>query len=332
MKTRHIDIHVNNEFVHGADGVFVGAAGSHSDVVLYITFGELWEGLTKTICWHDARRQTVTRTLLTADKMIPGTNTYEIPIPAEPKAFPGRMTFSIKGANIEEVTVTDENQEEVTEYVEARATVSVENYFTVGESNYESDAADPEQPTPGVAQQLQSEIDTLLGEISGASASAELARQYAEASHDNAQDALASAGAAETAKQTAQAAQSAAEAAKESCEQILGVSFPAYPIVGHEGNTAITMLANHSYWITAPVTGALALVLSAPAANVDNEYRASFDVQGENATLTVAPPAGYTIKWIDGISPVLHDGFTYEISLLLFPGNVIRGMWQEMET
>ena len=50
---RIIPIEINNEYVIGG-GVVVGAAGSHDDVVLQITFSPMWAGLAKSIVWLDA--------------------------------------------------------------------------------------------------------------------------------------------------------------------------------------------------------------------------------------------------------------------------------------
>ena len=61
---RYIPITVNNEYIKGA-GAVVGAAGAHKDSVMDITFGEAWDGKTKSIVWRNAQHANSVVTLLT---------------------------------------------------------------------------------------------------------------------------------------------------------------------------------------------------------------------------------------------------------------------------
>jgi hypothetical protein len=152
-------VQVNNEYIRGAC-VPVGAAGSHNDVVLEITFSALWDGLAKKITWLDAKGANPTLTIITADMLKAGeTSVYLVKIPAEPKAYAGDMTMTIKGA-----TVFDG--------VETRATLSTSCTFRVLPSSYDSSADESGDVTPTQAEQLQAEIDTIIGTISEAAASA----------------------------------------------------------------------------------------------------------------------------------------------------------------
>ena len=145
---RTIPITVNDEYIRGT-GAVVGAAGSHSDVVLDITFGESWEGLTKSIVWRNSKHVNSVVTLLSSDHLVEGTtNRYMVPIPAEPKEFAGKMTMTIKGATISENT-------------ETAATLTAYGEFIVMESLW-----DPEAETSGdinatLAEQLQAAVDDL---------------------------------------------------------------------------------------------------------------------------------------------------------------------------
>ena len=222
MSTRTIPVQVNNEYVQGA-GVAVGAAGSHNDVVLEIAFSSLWDGLAKKITWLDANGENATLTILTTNMLKTGeTTVYQVPIPAEPKAYAGELTMTIKGATVSGST-------------ETRATLSTSCTFRVLPSAYDSSADESGDVTPTQAEQLQAEIDTIIGTISEAAESAtaaassetaaaasatgaaaaqtaaEAARTAAETAEGNA---LTYKGDAETAKTAAEAAQAAAETAQ----------------------------------------------------------------------------------------------------------------------
>lgn len=201
MSTRTVPVQVNNEYIKGA-GVPVGAAGSHNDVVLEISFSALWDGLTKKITWLDAKGENPTLTILTTDMLKTGeTSVYLVPIPAEPKAYAGDMTMTIKGA-----TVTGD--------VETRATLSTSCTFRVLPSAYDSSADESGDVTPTQAEQLQAEIDDILETISAAEASATAAAASETAASGSATLAMEAKTAAEAAQTAAEAARTAAETAE----------------------------------------------------------------------------------------------------------------------
>ena len=152
MSRRIIPITVANEYVQGA-GAVVGAAGSHDDVVLRMTFGDMWDGTTKKITWIDALGQNPVFTELTAGLLEPGsTEIYLVPIPAEPKAIPGKMTMTVKG-------VTVEDEEETT------ATLTAAASFEVLASAWDDSAEASADIDATLADQLQEEIDEILEDI-----------------------------------------------------------------------------------------------------------------------------------------------------------------------
>ena len=229
MSTRTIPVQVNNEYVQGA-GVAVGAAGSHNDVVLEIAFSPLWDGLAKKITWLDANGENATLTILTTNMLKTGeTTVYQVPIPAEPKAYAGELTMTIKGATVSGST-------------ETRATLSTSCTFRVLPSAYSNAADESGDVTPTQAEQLQAEIDDILETISAAEASAnaaaasetaasgsatlameaktaaEAAQAAAETAETNAETAEANAKTAKTAAEAAQAASEAAQGAAETAE------------------------------------------------------------------------------------------------------------------
>lgn len=182
MYRRIIPCLVTDEYVQG-DGVVVGAAGSHDDVALRLSFGPMWAGTTKSIVWKDALGQNPTITNLTTNLLEDGeTEVYIVPIPAEPKAVSGEMSMTIKG-----VTVSGTKQDTATLTTTAR--------FTVMESDWDDDAQSSGDINPAQAEQLQAQIDDIKNNIQEAAAAAD-------------------------AKEAAQNAQALAEAAKTQTEAI----------------------------------------------------------------------------------------------------------------
>lgn len=144
--TRIIECQVSNEYVKGA-GVVAGAAGSHHDVVLRLKFGEMWDGLTKSIVWHNAKGLNPVVTLITGSMLVPGTtDTYDVLIPAEPKEFEGDMVVSIKGSTTSAGT-------------ETRATMSAIAKFKILPSKFDAAASATLDINATAAEQLQAQLD-----------------------------------------------------------------------------------------------------------------------------------------------------------------------------
>lgn len=144
---RIVKCQVADEYVIG-DGVVVGAAGSHNDVLLELEFSKLWENTVKQIVWVDALGTNPVITMLTVDTLVDGDNVYRVPIPAEAKAEAGIMTMTIKGTIVEED-------------VEASATVSTTARFRVLPSGWDSDAEESLDITPSQAVQIQHQFEKL---------------------------------------------------------------------------------------------------------------------------------------------------------------------------
>ncbi len=176
---RYINIEVANEYVKGS-GVPIGAAGSYSDVALKIKFSNMWDGMAKHITWLDANGENPTLVYLTANNY--DGEYYTSPIPAEAKAIAGTATMSIKGAD------------------EDKGTLTAKAEFKVLESVYDPDAEEAADITPTVAEQLQSQMEEIIGSISDAmdAASEAIAAEsvvagYASSASDSAAAAAASA-------------------------------------------------------------------------------------------------------------------------------------------
>lgn len=196
--TRTIPLKIQNEYIAG-DKVLIGAAGSHNDVVLRMEFSPLWEGLTKTVQFRDALGEKNIETLLTADLLEKNSTTvYMVPVPNGAKKYAGEMTLAVKGA-----AVSGDK--------ETRATTAVHGVFTVGESKWDTSAETEQDVPPTQAEQLQRQIDAVLGKINGAAASANAAAASAQSAAESAETATAAAGSIGNA--AAAAAKSAAAAA-----------------------------------------------------------------------------------------------------------------------
>lgn len=208
---REIPIQVTDEYVRGA-GVAVGAAGSHDDVALRISFSPMWTGTARSIVWLDAAGENPTTTQLGTGLLTEGeTEVYLVPIPAEPKALPGEMTMTIKGAT-------------VSGGKETTATLTAAARFRVLESAWDPDAEESADITPTQAEQLRSEIDAVKADIVVVRgvAAAEEGRKTAEAARVSAETVRAeketNRETAEEARQKAEEARVKAEAARETAE------------------------------------------------------------------------------------------------------------------
>lgn len=164
---RYIPITVSDEYVLG-DNVAAGAAGSHNDVALVITFGEMWEGTAKTIVWHDANGENPTLTLIT-DTMKDENGAYVVPIPAEPKAVEGEMLMTIKGV----VTDTTDTSKEKSATMTATA-----RFFVLG-SAWDAAAESSADVNATAAAQLQTAIDAETAARTAAVSAEEEAREAA---------------------------------------------------------------------------------------------------------------------------------------------------------
>lgn len=179
--TRTIPLKIQNEYIAG-DKVLIGAAGSHNDVVLRMEFSPLWEGLTKTVQFRDALGEKTIETLLTADLLEKNSTTvYMVPVPNGAKKYAGEMTLAVKGA-----AVSGDK--------ETRATTAVHGAFTVVESKWDTSAETEQDVPPTQAEQLQRQIDAVLGTINDAAASANAAAASAQSAAESAETATAAAG------------------------------------------------------------------------------------------------------------------------------------------
>ena len=207
---RIIECQVTDEYVRGS-GMVVGAAGSHNDVALRLAFNPMWAGTTRSIVWKDALGGNPIVTILGTDLLVPGeTEVYIVPIPAEPKAYAGDMSMTIKGA------VVDGDKE-------TSATLTARAFFTVMESDWDENAGDTQDITPTQAEQFQAQLDAIKDDISDAAkvaAGAEAAENAAALAALSAQGAANSATQANDSRLAAAGSAQAAQDAKNAVENM----------------------------------------------------------------------------------------------------------------
>ena len=142
---------VTNEYVQGS-GVMVGAAGSHDDVVLRLTFNQMWDGLTIYATFRDALGENPTIVLIVPSMAVAGMDdTYDLPVPAAAKGVSGRMMLTLSGYSI------------VNGNIEDTATVTTTSYFRVLPSDYS--ILDDGSIDATIAQQLQTAINAVAQAI-----------------------------------------------------------------------------------------------------------------------------------------------------------------------
>ena len=145
MAKRIIECQVSDEYVLGA-GVVVGAAGSHDDVVLRLTFGEMWIGLNIYATFRDAFGENPTLVAILPSMLVAGeVMVYDVPIPAAAKRHQGQMMLTLTGYSI-----VDGVQED-------SAINTATAYFRVLQSNFA--LFDDESVDATIAQQMQNEIN-----------------------------------------------------------------------------------------------------------------------------------------------------------------------------
>lgn len=175
---RLIEVKVNGNLVT-KDGKNAGTQGEYNATTLRIEFDPGWDGYAKTITFFNAYGENPIKRTLTADLLEDITESiriYKVKIPGEPLEEAGKCSFVIDGYSIDGVLQR-----------------SVEEFLTVKAAKDTREAGDPVDPTPTQAEQLQTQIDTLLDDM----------QEQAIIAHD----------AAENAKASEEAAAEAAEAA-----------------------------------------------------------------------------------------------------------------------
>lgn len=148
------------------DNKNAGVRGEANVTYLRITFDEGWDGYTKMVTFWDARGlNPVFRTLTTdiQENTAESTRVYLVPIPAEPMAEAGMLTFVIDG------------------YLDGKKQRSLSDTLVVKDAPIADNAGEPVDPSPTPSEQFQSELEHIMGTIQDAAkaqATANTALEY----------------------------------------------------------------------------------------------------------------------------------------------------------
>ena len=193
---RLIDIKINGSHL-SKDNLYAGVQGENNATAMRIEFDESWDGYAKTVVFWNARGENPVKRTLTADLLEDITQSsriYICMIPGEPLEEAGECTIIIDG------------------YAEGKRPRSVPARLKVRPAPDSDRAGEPVDPTPTQAEQLQRQIDGLMGNIQE---QAIIAHDAATAAGGHAQAAATSETNAQQAAADAQAARAGAEAAQQ---------------------------------------------------------------------------------------------------------------------
>lgn len=182
---RIVRINVSGNYI-SKDSKTAGVRGEGNSTSLIITFDEGWDKYAKTVTFWDARGENPVERTLTTDlleNINNSTRIYKLPIPYEPMAEAGYLTFIIDGyANGEWVDGV---------YVDGKRKRSVSDTLEVKDT---PDSRVTHDATPTQAEQLQAEIDRIKDDIQGVAKAKTAAEESAESAKNNAEKAMASVG------------------------------------------------------------------------------------------------------------------------------------------
>lgn len=163
---RTINVTVNGEFVR-KDSKNAGVQGEANVTPLHITMSDDWAEFSKRIVWRDALGENPVSVLLynAVEALVEGKDplTFDTAIPAEPLALPGWCSFTIEGFRDSTPTAVSIT---VTDHLLVKAN---DSYHT------------PAEPAPTQAQQLQTQIDGIVPQVSELVGNAVEALEQAEA-------------------------------------------------------------------------------------------------------------------------------------------------------
>lgn len=161
---RIIEVKVSGGYL-SLDGRKAGNQHEANATRLRITFDPSWDGYAKTVTFWNANGMHQVKRILTADRLedqSKNARVYLCPIPGEAMTESGLMTFTIDG------------------YVNGVRQRTAGANLGVDRSPYTENAADPADPTPSQAEQLQVQIENLLNDVRSEAIRAEQAKLAAE--------------------------------------------------------------------------------------------------------------------------------------------------------
>ena len=181
---RKIVVDVNGSYLR-KDNKIAGVQGEGNSTYLNLIFDEGWSGLAKKITFWNSKGMNPVEITLTTDHLTNMSTSlfdYTVPIPPEPLEFDGEMEYVIDG------------------YKDGVRVRSLADKMVVKYAPVANNAGTPTDPTPTQAEQLQKQIDTMLGDMQTERIKAETA---ASTSQQAAETSVLAKGSAESAAQTA---------------------------------------------------------------------------------------------------------------------------------
>lgn len=186
---RIIEVKVNGDYLV-KDSDQAGTQYEANVNSLRITFDESWDGFAKKVLFWDAAGKNPVRRILTVDMLEnvkENTRVYLCPIPGEPMAVAGKCEFVIEG------------------YVDGKRQRTVADKLKVKPSPSSETETEPADPTPSQAEQIQAQMESVLGSIQRAILAADVAdaaMERAESAQSAADEAIREAGIAQEMMET----------------------------------------------------------------------------------------------------------------------------------
>lgn len=174
---RLIEVKVNGHHLTKDNNV-AGVQHESNATVLRIEFDPSWDGLAKKVTFWDALGQNPVERTLTADLLediAHNTRVYLCPIPGEAMVEAGNLEFVVDG------------------WKDGRRSRSLSDTLKVKYAPEADMAGQPVDPSPTQAEQLQVQIDTMMGKVQEAVTAKEEAKAGAQAAAASAEAAAASA-------------------------------------------------------------------------------------------------------------------------------------------
>lgn len=161
---RIINVKVGGNYL-SKDNKNAGVRGEGNVTKLRITFDEGWKGYAKTVTFFDALGGNPVKRIETVDLIEDITTdalTYITPIPQEPLAIAGEMTFVIDG------------------YLDGKRQRSIADKLVVKDAPDTDTAGEPTDPTPTEPEQWQEQVDKIIDDIQQVAISRDETAQYAK--------------------------------------------------------------------------------------------------------------------------------------------------------
>ena len=201
---RVIKIEINGSYLD-KDNEMAGVQGEANSTSLRIIFDDNWSGLAKKVTFWNAKGLNPVERTLTADKLtnqLESLLDYTVPIPGEPLEFEGELTFVIDG------------------YLDGKRIRSLADTLKVTYAPKADNANQPIDPTPTQAEQLQAQVETLLGDVTEqAKIATEAAEEVTAKANEVSEKTIIAIEKAEIASEQAAVATNKAEEAKASADR-----------------------------------------------------------------------------------------------------------------